>query len=422
MKGEANLGKRKFIFIYLTITLCGVVMQMLLESSISSSFIILLGGHSLLAASVDSLINLGIVLSAVFSAYLLSKFRYYKQMLVSFSFFSHFSVLCLAASLFFLPPVFVPYVLSVVIFCYFFFTGCSNLPLYEMLHQCVDSRSRVVVMSNSLAISQLSATAVSVGISWALHRPADNQVLNYYDIYLSAVFVVTVCLAATLWLDKVRVVKGEAHENVTFGGMYRNMFRDIRQNRFFAVFLAAVILYAIPWSSTGLFVSLGYRENVERMNEILAYGIFVRTLIKAVCFAVFGLLAKRFGNRFILLLTGVVALCAPLTALFLSIDYFIIVLVATSISPMAYVYFLNELIDRTDAAAFKGRFTLFTLATVPATFIIPLLGLLMEKNPVLFCSVMAFVQLCGVYTVAKWKANRFAYGRSTVSYPTDHQK
>ncbi|WP_409340861.1 MFS transporter [Paenibacillus sp. MBLB4367] len=394
-------ANRKFVLTYLLFSLYGVILTMLLDSSISASLIMILGGNPSQAGSVDSLVNLGAILSAVFSAYLLSKFRHYKKMFILFSFFSLTSIAGLALSLYMPVPAVVIYIVLFSIFAYYFCVGSLSLPLYELLNRNVDSRSRVVVMSNSLAIGQLCSTVVSVGIQWVLGRPAAGTIANYHILFIFAAIVAALHLLTTLMLDKVPVNGGEAGNRATFASLYREEWTAIKRQPYFRVFFAAVILFAFCWSATGLYISLGFRENAARMKDILASGIFIRTVVKACSYYVCGQLARRYGNKAILLAIGIVGLGSPFTALFLPLDYFIIVLIATNLAPMAYVYFLNDLFERSDGTTFKGHFTLFTLAAIPATLSIPLFGLLIDRQPAAFGLVMAMLQLGGLFFVAR---------------------
>nr|WP_144850475.1 MFS transporter [Paenibacillus cremeus] len=375
---------------------------MLLDSSISASLIMLLGGYAFQAGSVDSLVNLGAVLSAVFSAYLLSRFRFYRHMFLTFSVCSLVSLTGLVVCLLAASPQVVIGITLLTVFLYYFFTGSVSLPLYELLNLFVDKRSRIVVMSNCLAIGQLASMFMSLGIAWLLSLPASNPFLHYRWIFGVAVLFCGLNALTTLRLERVEVNRGTAAP-LRFSTLYGEQFTELRQNKSLQLFMAAVILYAFNWSATGLFIGLGYRENAVRMNEILASGIFVRTFIKAACYYLCGQLANRYGNKSILIAIGMVGLASPLTSLFLPVDYFILILIATNIMPMAYVYFLNHLFDRSDELTFKGRFTFFTLAAVPATVSIPFLGVLVERQPAVFGLVMLIIQLIGITLVWKIK-------------------
>ncbi|NOU96156.1 MFS transporter [Paenibacillus sp. LMG 31456] len=397
-----NTVNRKFVMTYLLISLYGVVLTMLLDSSISASLIMLLGGNASQAGSVDSLVNLGAILSAVLSAYMLSRFRLYKHMFLVFSLCSLLSLVGLVVCLLVASPEVVIVSTLLTVFLYYFFTGSLSLPLYELLNQFVDKRSRIVVMSNCLAIGQLCSMLVSLGIAWLLSRPAGEPLLHYRWIFGFAAFVGFLNLITMLRLERVEV-KRETAEPLSFSSLYLNQFKEIKGSRSIQLFMAAVILYAFNWSATGLFIGLGYRENAMRMNEILASGIFIRTLFKAISYYLCGQLAKRFGNKAILITIGIIGLGSPITSLFLSVDAFIIVLIATNLMPMAYVYFLNHLFERSDETTFKGRFTFFTLAAVPSTVSIPLLGVLVEHQPAVFGIIMLMIQLAGISLVMKFK-------------------
>ncbi|WP_284639282.1 MFS transporter [Paenibacillus silviterrae] len=400
-KGGLQPVNRRFITMYLLISLYGVILTMLLDSSISASLIMVLGGYPYQAGSVDSLINLGIVVSAVLSAILLSKFRYYKHMFLLFSLCSLLSLACLALTLSMGTNKTVIYVILLTVFLYYFFTGSLSLPIYELLNLFVDSRSRVVVMSNCLAIGQLCTLLISVAVGWLLNQQSGGSIDSYRLIFIFSVFVSFLHLITLLWLDQVKVSRGASQERIAFFTFYKEQLHLLRMLPSLRLFIAAVILYAVCWSATGLYIGLGFKENAARMDEILASGIFIRTLVKASCYYACGQLAKRYGNKAILIAIGVTGLCTPLTSLFLPVDYFIIILVTTNIAPMAYVYFLNDLFERSDETTFKSQFTMFTLASVPAALIIPVLGLLIGQQPQIFSAVMLLIQLGGIYLVTR---------------------
>lgn len=399
----ASPAKRKFIALYALITVYGIVLSIALDPSVSAAFIMVSGGSSLQAGGVDAFFNLGIILSALLSAYILSKFRYYRRMFQLFHFFSFLSVAAFLASTFVLPPGAVVYFTLLLVFTYYFFTSCLSLPLYELVNLFVDRKTRVAVMSNSMAIGLLFAAGTSWGMRWILSRSFADPAFNYQLIYGGAAIAAGCCFLTMFALDKVEVDRASTH--LSFGALYRTEWEALKRDGSLRLFFGASALFAVVWSSTGLFISIGFLRDAERMNDMLASGILIRTLLKAAGYYVCGRLAGRFGNKAVIVGIGTLALGSPITVLFLPFDFFIVVVIVTNLIQMSYVYLLNYLIDISDEKSFKGHFTLFTLCFGPATLLIPAFGWFIESMPALFCAIIIATQLLGIFAVLKFKAS-----------------
>ncbi len=360
-----------------------------------TTIIRLIGGTTANVAvfiSVTSLMSqFGVILAPLVLSLLVSR----KRMLIAASLLAWLGMIVLSFSISLFSGALAIAAVIASISIYNLGAANVNLPFSDLLRRKLDDQTRISTIGkvNSLALITTAAAGLVVKrlLDQGLIFPAGFSLLILVGALL---YLLTV--AAYSRIQEDTPTQAEKLEKQDLGKNYRSALNSVLHNRSLRVLFITVIFFTIASSSAQIFISHGYDLDFETMKKIVAIGIPLGLLIKAAAYYLAGNLAARKGSRLVLILIGLAGLGTPLAAMFLPVEYFLVIMICNQLIPMWYPFFLNETFRLSDNATFPGNFLVFSLLPLPVTLLMPFLGVLANSNSLLFSTLVFLSLIAGI--------------------------
>jgi len=287
--------------------------------------------------------------------------------------------------------------------------GAQNIafPLNNIIRKSFNPDDRARVIGNASAISCLALGAAGLIIKKILEKdlsfPKDHSV-----IMIIGAFIYTLYMLNFLFIkndsDQIHSIKKESWGKTLLKSF--SSIASVAKDRNILHLFMGIVFLSFSTSSMQLLLSVGFDLDHEVMTDNIALGIPLAMFLKFIFYYIFGRLASRKGNKFVLLIISSLGIFAPLTALFLPVEYYLAVIISHNLLMMWYPFSLNEMFDHCSNENYSGYFVLFSLLSLPGSLAAPLLGLLADKSlPVFSIILILFIFIGLLFISSKYKSN-----------------
>jgi hypothetical protein len=318
-----------------------------------------------------------------------------------------FSGLSLAG--FFLVPVSIQYfvpgiaiiLLITALSIHSFGTQNVAFPLNNIIRKSFNPQNRARLIGTASAISCLALGTAGLFIKKILEKdlsfPKDYSVIIFTGALIYMLYMLNFLFIKN---DKNQMpsVKKDTEEKTllkTFSSI-----ASAAKNRNILFLFIGIVFLSLSTSSMQLLLSVGFDLDHEVMTDNISLGIPLSMFIKFIFYYIFGRIASRKGNKFVILIIGSLGLFAPLTALVLPVKYYLAVIISHNLLMMWYPFSLNEMFDHCSNENYSGYFVLFSLLSLPGSLATPLLGLLADNSLPVFSITLIFFILIGLLFIS----------------------
>jgi MFS family permease len=364
------------------------ISTLILDPNIIAPYLLNLGASSIQIGFLSSLIVLSSIYS-FFVAYMLTKIGSHKRTIIIFTGLSFISILIITLLAPILPADIVIYLVISMFFFYCFFFGFTNLPMNDMYRVYIPREAWITFNSVAAGFFVLITTFGSLLSKWLLDHPSIPFRTSYQIFFAVASLFILIQLFAVLFLPKYEVQVNKQENSIV--NFFKSEWQKLRKDKQMIIFLIATFLFAVLWSNNGLFLSIGYKIDALRMEQMMGDGIFWRSLVKSILFFLAGWIAYKYqsiGNQVSLYAIVGFTSMIPLLILTSSANVLLTVIILTNITGMYHIYLLSYLFRNSDDSSFKGKYIMYTLAHLPSAAISPILGYVSSFSALLFCGIM----------------------------------
>lgn len=361
-----------------------------------TTIIHLLGGTTANVGVFISITSLMSQVGVILSPLVLSIFISRKPMMIAASLLAWLGMVFLSISILLFGGALALAAVIASISLYNLGAANVNLPFSDLLRRKLDDRTRIMTIGKVNSLALITTAAAGLVVKRLLDQGLDFP-LGFTILVMVGALLYLLTVAAYGRIQEDAPSQAEKLEKHDLWRNYRSALNSVLHNRSLRVLFITVLFFTIASSSAQIFISHGYDLDFETMKKIVAIGIPLGLLIKAVAYYLAGSLAARKGSRLVLILIGLAGLGTPLAAMFLPVEYFLVILICNQLIPMWYPFFLNETFRLSDNATFPGNFLVFSLLPLPVTFLLPFLGVLANEKSFLFAALIFVSLLIGIF-------------------------
>jgi len=358
----------------------------LLDATLVSSALALLGASPVVVGAMTLLSNLTTVVSFLSAPLLLPLFRTRTRMVTVSSGAIVVGVAGMAGALM-LPRgggAIAAMVGSMAL--YQLASGARGLPWADLLREEIPREVRIRIVTGSIVVSLLVATAASWGVKLVLDSGLSFPA-SYLIVFGAVSASAALGLVSVLALRRERPI-GKAADAASFFRLAARELANLRATPAVALALGSGVFFMLTSGTAGLYVSAGYLRDPTEMTRLFGQALVVRSPVKAAADFLAGRAAVRVGNKPVLLAICAASAIAPLTSLFLPFSFTTLVLVATNLMPMFDPFMVNILMNVSSDEELPARSTIYNVLRLPLSLVLPLLGALVERSMPAFNAIV----------------------------------
>jgi hypothetical protein len=287
--------------------------------------------------------------------------------------------------------------------------GTQNVafPLNNIIRKSFNPQNRARLIGTASAISCLALGTAGLFIKRILEKnlsfPKDYSVIIFTGALIYMLYMLNFLFIKND-KDQMYSVKKDSQEK-TLLTTFSSIVSAAKDRNILFLFIGVVFL-SLSTSSMQLLLSVGFDFDHKVMTDNIALGIPLAMFIKFIFYFIFGRIASRKGNKFVILIIGSLGIFAPLTALILPVKYYLAIIISHNLLMMWYPFSLNEMFDHCSNENYSGYFVLFSLLSLPGSLAAPLLGSLADNNlPVFSITLILFIFIGLLFISSKYKSN-----------------